>query len=208
MFGPIFWKQLKQSDLILLNKIDQVDSGEVPTILHEVHKAVPGCSVIPARFCNVDQEILWATPPKSAGPEGSLRTPDSGVSTPNLIEFHPSPCEGPSPTTKRKPRHLRQKADGDSSAAEDYITFSFSNTRPLDPECFDRFLKELPWKLYRVKGFVRLPDRTMHVNYVGGVGVMEPWSPQPESVLAFIGWDLDPQNILNKLKRCIVQHAP
>jgi hypothetical protein len=41
------------------------------------------------------------------------------------------------------------------------------------------------------------------INFVGGKGDWSKWEGTPETRLAFIGWDINPSEILDKLHQCI-----
>jgi G3E family GTPase len=84
-----------------------------------------------------------------------------------------------------------------------YVAFSFSNSAPLDENCFKRFTEKLPWELFRMKGPVRFHDRTVLVNYAGGKCGWADWSGAEETRLAFVGWKVDDQETIGKLRNCI-----
>jgi G3E family GTPase len=88
--------------------------------------------------------------------------------------------------------------------ASGYVTFVFESIDPLDENCFKQFTSELPFEMFRMKGPVRFEDRTVMVNFVGGRGDWSPWEDTPKTQLAFIGWNVDPEAILKKIKDCIV----
>ena len=73
----------------------------------------------------------------------------------------------------------------------------------MDRTCFDAFLETLPWALFRIKGPVRFDDGTLLLNYVGGEAEWSPWEGRGvDTQLAFVGWDVDETDILNRLKNC------
>ena len=88
--------------------------------------------------------------------------------------------------------------------ATGYVTFVFESAVPLDEKCFKQFTAELPFEMFRMKGPVRFEDRTVMVNFVGGRGDESPWEDSAKTQLAFIGWKVDPEAILKKIKNCIV----
>jgi len=53
-------------------------------------------------------------------------------------------------------------------------------------------------------GPVQFFNRMENVNFVGGKGDWSKWEGEPETELAFIGWNIRPAEILNKLQQCIV----
>lgn len=74
----------------------------------------------------------------------------------------------------------------------------------IDENRFLQFIKELPWELFRMKGSVRFADRTEIVNFVGGRAEWGPWDGECCTRLAFIGWDIAPGEILDRLSACRV----
>jgi len=62
MFGPLFYNQLEMAHLILLNKIDLLDTEKVPSYLKDIHDVIPNSKVVPTIQCRVDPTTLWADP--------------------------------------------------------------------------------------------------------------------------------------------------
>ena len=89
--------------------------------------------------------------------------------------------------------------------AANYVTFSYQNVQIFDETRFKQFLKHLPWEMFRIKGPVRFADRAVMLNFVGGKGEWSPWDGELKTQLAFIGWDIDGDQILSQLKRCLVK---
>jgi G3E family GTPase len=175
-FGPLFYNQLEMANLILLNKIDQLEEGQISQFLNEIHNTLPNCQVIPTIHCGIDPQTLWAE------------------AKPKLPGFKPIQFYKPNPTT----REVRQSVD-----ASRYVTFAFESTQTIDKNCFHQFIAELPWEIFRVKGPVQFADRVELLNFVGGKSEWLPWQGDPQTQLAFIGWDIDPEEILKKLAFCI-----
>ena len=105
-----------------------------------------------------------------------------------------------------KPLDFYQTGRGRKSIdASSYVTFSFEAATPLEEVCFERFMERLPLEMFRVKGPVRFPDRTVMVNFVGGKMETLPWDDTSDTQLAFIGWEINGDQILSRLKQCVVQ---
>ena len=105
-----------------------------------------------------------------------------------------------------KPIDFYQTGRGRKSIdASSYVTFSFEAATPLEEVCFERFMERLPLEMFRVKGPVRFPDRTVMVNFVGGKMETLPWDDTSDTQLAFIGWEINGDQILSRLKQCVVQ---
>ncbi len=112
-----------------------------------------------------------------------------------------------------KPIHFFRPLDGSAGGerpgvkpvdASRYVTFSYQGEDVVDEARFKRFIAGLPWELFRIKGPVRFPDRTEVLNFVGGQPDWVPWVGPPRTCLAFIGWDVNAEETLHKLKACLV----
>jgi G3E family GTPase len=84
-----------------------------------------------------------------------------------------------------------------------FIAFSFEDDRAMNKASFEQFIEELPGEVFRIKGTVRYEDRTVLINYVGGRAEWSIWTGSPETKLAFVGWDTEPEEILGRLEKCI-----
>jgi G3E family GTPase len=105
-----------------------------------------------------------------------------------------------------KPIDFYQNDSGRKSVdAASYVTFSFEAATPLEEACFEQFMERLPFEMFRVKGPVNFPDRTVMVNFVGGKMVAIPWDDTSGTQLAFIGWEINGDQILSRLKQCVIK---
>jgi G3E family GTPase len=188
-FGPLFYNQLETADLILLNKVDQVDAAEIPLYLKEIHDCIPDCRVVPTVRCAIDPETLWA-------PAVATRV----VLKPMHLFRQAALADGAD--ANRESGNTDRQGDGKSVRADNFVTFSFEKPQILDPSCFQQFIETLPYELFRMKGSVRFGDRTEFVNFVGGKCEWSAWDGQPGTRLAFIGWNIDAGPILDRLERC------
>jgi G3E family GTPase len=193
VFGTLFVRQLKQADTILFNKIDLLKNDDIPQYLKEIHNELPGSQVIPAVNCRIEPEVVWFKPAAS----GVGKNPSEG----KHHELHRNNY-GIFPYFDHKTetvRHL-EKVYMDTN----FVTFSFSESSPLDETAFNRFIEKLPYELFRLKGMVNFGDRTMMINSVGGKAEWVPWDSDSETRLAFIGWNIDPDEFLAKLRACVL----
>jgi G3E family GTPase len=188
-FGTLFFSQLETASLILLNKIDLVEEELVPNFLQEIHKEILGSHVVPTIRCTIDPETLW-TPKKHREIEiQPMRF---------FKEMSFTDGEEPSSTTIH-----RDENHSTSVAANNFITFSFETSRILDEKRFKQFIDQVPWELFRMKGPVQFTDRSALVNFVGGKSEWAPLDGKPKTRLAFIGWSVDPDEILEQVKGCL-----
>lgn len=184
VFGTVYYKQLREADLVLLNKVDLVDKPLIPKYLKEVHEVIPHAQVIPTIQCKVDADILLSRFRSIDLTTDPQKEPDDPNAGQRLLEnnLFASP-ETPTP----------------------YVTFSFQDPGIFDEDRFKQFTAQLPWQLFRMKGIVRFHDRSVLVNHVGGKSEIKDWPDAIVTRLAFVGWDTDGKEMLRKLRNCIVQ---
>jgi len=185
--GAFFLNQLWEADLILLNKIDTVEEREIHQVLKEVHETIPQSPVIPTVHCRLDPGSLWLEKyPNDPELEAKEFFPAS-----NLPFMHNN--ENQKPHHDHGPENLG------------YVAFSFQESDPLDENCFWEFTQQLPWELFRMKGWVRFPDRTLLINYAGGKSEWREWDGKGETRLAFVGLRVDTEGTIERLKHCIAR---
>jgi len=180
-FGSFFLSQIMEADLVLLNKIDLLDEHEVVRILEEIRETLRNVRVIPTVFCNVDPEVLLLNTPATLMAKDGVGEKDvenAGHQSLGVITHD----------------HETEQVG--------YASFSFKSPEPIDESCFMRFLKSLPWQLFRIKGLVRFQDRTIMLNYVGGKAELADWDGEEETQLAFAGLRVDKERIKQELANC------
>ena len=182
-FGPLFYRQLETANLILLNKVDLVPPTDVPQYLGEIHNEFPGCQVIPTVRCNIDPSTLWSP----ATPQGARLMPMK------LFSDKDHTNNG----------HDSHKEDTSTGKGTQFVTFSFMETQQLNEECFNQFTEALPPEIFRMKGPVRFTHRNVMINHVGGKSEILAWPDAGQTTLAFIGWNIDKEKILRRLRECI-----
>lgn len=178
-FGQLFYNQLEMAHLVLLNKVDLHPRERIPVMLAEMHTVLPACQIVPTVACGIDPEALWADPkPKTFG----LKP----------ISFYRSGGQA--------------GADGQqtqSVSADQFVTFAFQDEGIVSEECFESFVRSLPWEVFRMKGPVHTGNRTRVINFVGGKFDWADWDGPAVTKLAFIGWDIDGEQVLETLRRCV-----
>ena len=191
VFGPLFYSQLEMAHLILLNKIDLIGAEKIPQFLDEIHKSIPNSQVVPTIHCGIDPETLWTqSQPKMSG----LKP----------IEFF-QPAWLNAKSGSQDPHPPCEAHENHPAKSVDFVTFSFRDARIFDEARFKNFIDQLPWELFRIKGTVCFADRLEMLNFVGGKSEWSSWKGEAETRLAFIGWKINADETLNKLKRCRVQ---
>ena len=196
MFGPLFYHQLEMAQLLLLNKVDLLEKSAIGVFMDEIRELLPNTRVVPTIHCAIDPETLWMrTDPSGGGPGpmASIRPMPGGQRPDPFSEFAPLASGG-------------ETFDPDSPAvdASGFVTFSFESGGFMDEKRFLNFVDNMPTQVFRLKGCVRLADRTAFINFVGGKPQWSEWQGEPGTRLAFIGWDVQAEETLKKLRACLI----
>ncbi len=86
-----------------------------------------------------------------------------------------------------------------SATALGFIAFDFETEEVIDEDCFNRFIRQLPREVFRIKGPVRFSDETKLLNFVGGRSEWSEWSGDNQTRLAFIGINIKAAEVLRPL---------
>jgi len=191
-FGSFFMNQLEQANLILLNKVDTAEEATVAKSLEELHGTFPKRQVVPTSFCEVDPEILWVEDHRKTTAEKLFQfyLPNHRYRAQHANDSLHPPGQDELPLSHKE--------------ATRFVTFSFRESKPFDERCFERFLEQVDWELFRIKGLVRFPDRTVLLNFAGGRGEWEFWDGDQGTSLAFVGWRVVEVEVIEQLKRCLL----
>ena len=84
-----------------------------------------------------------------------------------------------------------------------YVTFSYEDNIPFKRDSFLHFIKSLPIKLYRLKGFALLEDKSVYINHVGGKTEWVELDKKESTRLAFVGWQVSEDQIIKDLQVCL-----
>jgi G3E family GTPase len=84
-----------------------------------------------------------------------------------------------------------------------YVSFAFEEERPLESECFRRFIETVPPTLYRIKGFALLQGKRFFLNHVGGKTEWKELDQPGPTKLAFVGWQVNEEEIMERLQSCL-----
>lgn len=193
VFGTLFFRQLKQADTIIFNKIDLLKKDDIPQFLNEIHNEVPGSQIIPALNCQIEPEVIWLKHAEMDMAQNRLDENRRELQRNNYGIFsyfnHKTGTGG-----------HQKKIYADMN----FVTFSFSESKPVNETAFNRFIQELPYELFRLKGLVNFGDRTVMINSVGGKTEWVLWEDFSETRIACVGWDIDPNEYIAKLKACVL----
>jgi G3E family GTPase len=180
--GRLFFNQIKAADLILLNKVDLQPAELITKFISEIQEACPSSSIMPTYRCRIDPDALW-------GLQKEIEHRIEPLLPMYLEENH----EGG-----------HEHHHGESNAHElGYVTFSLETSAQFSEECFRSFIASVPAHLYRIKGYVFLGSKWVFINHVGGKTEWIDSSAKECSRLAFVGWQVDENALLDRLKKCL-----
>jgi G3E family GTPase len=174
---PEIVQHLSLADLVVLNKIDLADAAERTHLRAVVKERNLRASIVETTGAAVDPRLLFD---KKDRPE-----PIGQLSLEDLI---------------------REDHSHDEHAHHHYETVEFATEQSLHPRRLIEFLDSQPAGVYRIKGVVRLGDRTLAVHTVGDHISIEKMTKAPKRTdfssgasLVLIGTHLDGDTITERL---------
>lgn len=181
VFGDLFTLQLEAANLLLVNKVDLIPPETVGAYLREIRDSLPRTQIVPTVHCRIDPDVFWFRPE-------TLETqdwPEDDLMKTASLDGHGHEHGLAGPATKH------------------FVTFSFLEDRPVGERCFKKFIEALPVEVFRLKGTIRFPDRTMLLNFVAGKAEWAPWPGDQTNRLVFVGWNISGDETLGRLKQCL-----
>lgn len=141
--GDVVVDQLREADLVVLNKSDLVDGGQLDGLHRWLAELVPGVAVVTAVRGDIPLDLLLGRlPGRPAGAAAASEPPE------------------PPDDHRHDPAHARRR----------FEAWSYATDELIDAERLDATLADLPLAVARVKGIVRTdraPDRRTIVHVVG-----------------------------------------
>ncbi len=177
--GSSYLSQIKAADLVLLNKIDLLPGAQVQGMLEALRSVAPRARIIPAVHCRLDRQIL--------------------LETAHLEQRPPEHDSQDLASLLDKPGHWpgRPEADG-------FVSFAFEHPGVLDLARLERFLSELPWGVFRVKGPVKLAQGMRLLNYTYRRPQYYTWDQAGPTRLALVAWRVEPDLVIQGLRECLL----
>jgi G3E family GTPase len=174
------FKQITFADILLLNKTDLVDEGQLRGLETYIASIKKNPRIIYTNYTQVPLPLIL---------DVGLTPIDSYVEKKELHEHH----------DHHHSPHL--EADG-------FVSMSFQSDKPFDVYQFQKFLNDqLPVEVFRAKGIIWFAGSELrHVFQLCGQRSdikSEPWSTPPANQLVFIGRHLDIDKLRQQLNDCL-----
>src|SRR6476469_9787188 len=163
--------QIEGADILLLNKIDLVEPGQVEPLETKLREINPTAAIVRTERCRIDPELLF-------GIGRSPREIRSGVIMPSAMSDIS--------------RGERKIASPEHRHQPEFESFAFTSSKIFSRDCFESFANGLPASVIRAKGFIRFADGAQLFNFVAGRWELEAFEAE-RTELVFIGKKLDPE---------------
>jgi len=187
-------KQIEGADFIVLNKIDLVDEKHLRKVERHLQTLNDRALLLPTSYGNVKTDILFGTGVRAYRERLRLDSAPPSQASADL---------GHDPSEKETP-HLEQDA---------ITAFLYKGENLLERKKFERFLSQLPSRVYRAKGFMKFVEESMPslFNYTCGrfdfnwYTLKDGDQIKPQAVFIGKNIHLIQQKILRKLAECEIK---
>ena len=178
--------QIDGADILLLNKIDLIEAGEIAPLETKLREINPTAPIVRTERCRIDPELLF-------GIGRSPREIRSRVMMPSAMS---DISRGERKIVPPKHRHQPE-----------FESFAFTSEKFFSRDCFEVFANGLPESVVRAKGFIRFADGAQLFNFVAGRWELEPFESD-RTELVFIGKKIgaEKEAILRALAECTVKN--
>ena len=146
--------QIEGADILLLNKIDLIEPGQIKPLETKLREINPTAAIVRTERCRIDPELLF-------GIGCSPREIRSRVIMPSAISDIS--------------RGERKIASPEHRHQSEFESFAFTSSKIFSRDCFEGFANGLPASVIRAKGFIRFADGTQLFNFVAGRWELEPF---------------------------------
>ena len=168
ILGPFYEAQVRNADVLILNKIDLVNAGELEKLRQEVKSMNPAADIIFTERCDIDPAQLLS------GDESRVMA--SALSKDTVSDEH---------SHNHDHRH---------APAQSFVLDARSGT---SRNALEVFFRELPDNVWRVKGFTQLDGKPVLVQFTMGQLEIVDSEQRDNYHMVFIGPDMNQTAILN-----------
>lgn len=185
--------QIEGADILLLNKIDLVEPGQIEALETKLRQINPTAAIVRTERCRIDPELLFGIGRSPRGIRSRVMMP-SAISDISRGEKRIAPAEAGSPLPATTHQHQVE-----------FESFAYTSGKIFSRDCFESFANGLPASVVRAKGFIRFADGGQLFNFVAGRWELEPFEAE-RAELVFIGRKIGAERevIVSALKKCEV----
>ena len=166
ILGPFYEAQVRNADVLILNKIDLVNAGELEKLRQEVKSMNPAADIIFTERCDIDPAQLLS------GDESRVMA--SALSKDTVSDEH---------SHNHDHRH---------APAQSFVLDAQSGT---SRNALEVFFRGLPDNVWRVKGFTQLDGKPVLVQFTMGQLEIVASEQRDNYHMVFIGPDMDQTEI-------------
>jgi len=183
--------QIEGADILLLNKIDLIELGQIEPLETKLRQINPTAAIVRTERCRIDPELLFGLGRSPCEIRSRVMMP-SAMSDISRGERKIAPGEPGSPIQATTHRHQHE-----------FESFGFTSNKTFSRNCFEQFASSLPGSVVRAKGFIRFADGAQLFNFVADRWELEPFEFD-RTELVFIGRNLaaEKEPILCALRKC------
>jgi G3E family GTPase len=203
------YSQIAYGDVILLNKVDLVDEAEVDLLEVRIRDIKPGARILRTKNAEVPLPLVL-----SVGLFESDKYFDDKEAEEELHDHahhehnHDSDCHDPDCHDPKHHHHDHHHDHSNHLENDGFTSLSFQSDKPLSIRKFQYFLdNQLPENVFRAKGvlwFDESPKR--HIFHLAGKRFTiedDEWKGERKNQLVLIGQNLDHQDLLQQIEKCI-----
>jgi G3E family GTPase len=172
--------QIEGADILLLNKIDLIESGQIEPLEMKLQEINPTAVIVRTERCVIHPELLFGI-----GSERKIASAEPGSSS-----FAEATVDRLIPAATHKHQ-------------AEFESFAFTSGKIFLRDCFEAFANRLPVSVIRAKGFIRLAEGGQLFNFVAGRWELEAFDAA-QTQLVFIGREIAAQRsaIVHALNHC------
>ena len=178
ILGPFYEAQVRNADVLILNKIDLVNAGELEKLRQEVKSMNPSADIIFTERCDIDPAQLLS------GDESRVMA--SALSKDTVSDDH-------SHNHDHSHDHSHNH-DHRHAPAQSFVLDARSGT---SRNALEVFFRGLPDNVWRVKGFTQLDGKPVLVQFTMGQLEIVASEQRDNYHMVFIGPDMNQTAILN-----------
>ena len=175
ILGPFYEAQVRNADVLILNKIDLVNAGELEKLRQEVKSMNPSADIIFTERCDIDTAQLLS------GDESRVMA--SALSKDTISDEH---------SHNHDHRH---------APAQSFVLDARSGT---SRNALEVFFRGLPDNVWRVKGFTQLDGKPVLVQFTMGQLEIVASEQRDNYHMVFIGPDMNQRDISGAFNAAMV----